>query len=114
MNSAILFMVTTVIIATGASQGIGIKDITWTLGPNLPEYRKGGCGAALGGKVISVFGMRQPWGEMDTMYIFDPQTLRWRSRSPLPYRLSGMDCCAYQDRCIIVVGGAAEVASPPP
>ena len=58
-----------------------IKDITWTLGPNMPEFRKGGCGAALDGKVISVFGMRQPWGEMDTMYIYDPVS-HWWSRGP--------------------------------
>ena len=58
-----------------------IKDITWQLGPNLPEFRKGGCSGALDGKVISVFGMRQPWGEMATMYVYDPQT-NWWSRAP--------------------------------
>ncbi|MFV2066092.1 MAG: Kelch repeat-containing protein [Pirellulales bacterium] len=58
-----------------------ISDITWTLGPNLPEFRKGGCATALGGKVVSVFGMRQPWGEMDTMYVYDPAT-DWWQREP--------------------------------
>ena len=48
-----------------------IADITWQLGPNMPEFRKGGCATVLDGKVISVFGMRQPWGEMSTMYLFD-------------------------------------------
>ena len=54
-----------------------ILDIRWRLGPNIPELRKGGCCAALGGKVISVFGMRHPWGEMDTMYVYDPATDWW-------------------------------------
>jgi N-acetylneuraminic acid mutarotase len=54
-----------------------IADITWEIGPNLPEFRKGGCATALDNKVISVFGMRQPWGEMDTMYVYDPVTNWW-------------------------------------
>lgn len=64
-----------------ANAGAEIADITWTLGPNLPEFRKGGCGAALGGKVVSVFGMRQPWGEMATMYVYDPAA-DWWTRGP--------------------------------
>ncbi|NOX53428.1 MAG: hypothetical protein GXP27_03120 [Planctomycetes bacterium] len=58
-----------------------IVDITWELGPNLPEFRKGGCATVLDGKVVSVFGMRQPWGEMATMYLYDPQT-DWWQRGP--------------------------------
>ncbi|MCP4640504.1 MAG: hypothetical protein GY851_08730 [bacterium] len=58
-----------------------IRDITWRIGPNLPELRKGGCATTLDGKVISVFGMRQPWGEMDTMYVYDPAT-DWWMRGP--------------------------------
>ena len=58
-----------------------IVDITWTLGPNLPEFRKGGCATVLGDKLISVFGMRQPWGEMETMYIYEPQE-NWWHRGP--------------------------------
>ena len=58
-----------------------IEDITWTLGPNHPEFRKGGCLATLDGKVISVFGMRQPWGEMATMYLYDPDE-QWWQRGP--------------------------------
>ncbi|NIA14774.1 MAG: hypothetical protein GWP08_11920 [Nitrospiraceae bacterium] len=54
-----------------------IVDIEWKLGPNLPEFRKGGCATAMDGKVISVFGMRQPWGEMATMYVYDPATDWW-------------------------------------
>ncbi|MFH1737903.1 MAG: hypothetical protein ABIH23_02760 [bacterium] len=77
MKRTPLLAVTALIILTGAPVRAEIKDITWTLGPNLPEFRKGGCATALGGKVISVFGMRQPWGEMDTMYVFDPATNWW-------------------------------------
>jgi len=54
-----------------------IIDIKWKRGPNLPEFRKGGVATAIGGKVISVFGMRQPWGEMATMYVYDPATDWW-------------------------------------
>lgn len=75
------------LIATISSVALGddgqseIADITWTLGPNLPEFRKGGSATILDGKVISVFGMRQPWGEMATMYVYDPKT-NWWSRGP--------------------------------
>lgn len=61
-----------------------IADITWTLGPNLPEFRKGGCATVLDGKVISVFGMRQPWGEMATMYVFDPEAAWWQRAAEGP------------------------------
>jgi N-acetylneuraminic acid mutarotase len=59
----------------------GIADIEWRLGPNLPEFRKGGCCAPLRGRVISAFGMRYPWGEMDTMYVYDPR-IEWWARGP--------------------------------
>ena len=59
-----------------------VVDITWTLGPNLPEFRKEGCTTVLDGRLISVFGMRQPWGEMATMYIFNPQ-VNWWQRGPI-------------------------------
>ncbi len=81
MMGAVLPAVTVALIVMGTPLQSGIHDITWRLGPNLPEYRKGGCGAALDGKVISVFGMRQPWGEMNTMYVFDPE-IDWWSRGP--------------------------------
>ena len=63
------------------AEGAGIRDITWTLGPNLPEFRKGGAATALEGKIVSVFGMRQPWGEMATMYVYDPAE-DWWHRGP--------------------------------
>ena len=61
-----------------------ISDISWHLGPNLPEFRKGGAATVLGGKVVSVFGMRQPWGEMATMYVFNPQTEWWERATEGP------------------------------
>src|SRR5690242_2512484 len=54
-----------------------IADISWTLGPDHPELRKGGCLTVKSGKIISVFGMRYPWGEMATSYIYDPVVRRW-------------------------------------
>ena len=45
---------------------------------------------------------------LNQVWQYDPATNRWNSRRPLPYRLSGFDCCVYRDRFIIVVGGAAE------
>lgn len=61
-----------------------VVDIRWSLGPDLPEYRKGGCLTILDGKIISVFGMRYPWGEMATMYVFDPHDGQWRREADAP------------------------------
>ena len=63
------------------SSSVEISDITWQLGPNCPEFRKGGCLTILEGKLISAFGMRQPWGEMATVYSYDPES-DWWSREP--------------------------------
>jgi len=68
-------------LAAAGAHAAEIADVQWRLGPNLPEHRKGGCLAALNGKVVSVFGMRYPWGEMETMYVYDPVT-DWWSRGP--------------------------------
>lgn len=68
-------------LAAASGTAAEIKDIHWRLGPNLPEHRKGGCAAALNGKVVSAFGMRYPWGEMATMYVYDPAA-DWWSRGP--------------------------------
>jgi N-acetylneuraminic acid mutarotase len=76
MRELVLAVVGLVIASASVSAG-EIKDIQWRIGPNLPEFRKGGCLCVLDGKVISVFGMRQPWGEMDTMYVYDPATDWW-------------------------------------
>lgn len=55
-----------------------IVDIRWSLGPEMPELRKGGCATVLDGKIISAFGMRFPWGEMETVYVFDPRKNSWQ------------------------------------
>lgn len=80
MKALTLAVLAAAMVFSGVA-GAQIKDITWRIGPNLPEFRKGGCATVLNGKVVSVFGMRQPWGEMDTMYIYDPQT-DWWTRGP--------------------------------
>ncbi len=67
--------------ASAAGRQADITDISWEIGPNIPEFRKGSMATVMGGKVISAFGMRQPWGEMDTTYIYDPVT-NWWSRGP--------------------------------
>jgi len=62
----------------GAEHETGkIVDITWRLGPNCPEFRKGGCLTVKQGRLISAFGMRQPWGEMNTVYGYDPDLDDW-------------------------------------
>lgn len=61
-----------------------IKDIVWDLKGRLPELRKGGCGGVVAGKVVSVFGMRHPWGEMNTMYVHDPDADRWSRATDAP------------------------------
>lgn len=81
MTGLALTLLTTLTLTAAPSTPDGIQDITWTLGPNMPEFRKGGCGTVVDGKVVSVFGMRQPWGEMETMYIYDP-VAGWWSRGP--------------------------------
>jgi N-acetylneuraminic acid mutarotase len=45
--------------------------------------------------------------ELNEVVVFDPATLTWTQKSPLPYTLSAMDCCVYNDQYIIVVGGGA-------
>ena len=44
----------------------------------------------------------------------DPESYEQTRRSPLPVRLSGLDCCTSADRFIIVVGGAHEDADSTP
>ena len=61
-----------------------IVDIRWKLGPEMPELRKGGCATVLNGKIISAFGMRQPWGEMETVYVFDPRKQSWQRAADAP------------------------------
>jgi len=80
MSCGVMLMAA-LVAGAGEMTGGEITDITWELGPNLPEHRKGGCAASLAGKVVSAFGMRYPWGEMATTYVFDPAA-GWWSRGP--------------------------------
>jgi N-acetylneuraminic acid mutarotase len=70
--------------AFGEGPAGAIQDIRWSLGPEMPELRKGGCATVLNGQVISAFGMRYPWGEMETVYVFDPLTKSWRRAADAP------------------------------
>jgi len=47
----------------GAAAGAKIQDITWSLGPDLPHYRKAAVTAVIEGQVISACGMEHPWAE---------------------------------------------------
>jgi len=70
--------------AVGDDSAVGIVDIRWRLGPEMPELRKGGCATVLNETIISAFGMRQPWGEMETVYVFNPQTQLWQRAPDAP------------------------------
>ncbi len=58
-----------------------IADITWTLGPDFPELRKGGSLGTLHGMVIAAAGMQHPWRESPTTFTYTPGAERW---DPLP------------------------------
>ena len=73
VSRLLLFIVVGTSVTKAHETPCEIADVAWEPGPNLPEFRKGGCATVLDGKVISVFGMRQPWGEMATMYVYDPK-----------------------------------------
>jgi len=63
----------------------------------MPELRKGGCATVLNGRIISAFGMRQPWGEMETVYAFDPRTQSWQRAADAPVGqcyVQGTECGA--------------------
>jgi hypothetical protein len=67
--------------ATAAGGRCEIVDITWTLGPEFPELRKGGTLGVLDGKIISAAGMRHPWLESPTTWALTPADTKWE---PLP------------------------------
>jgi hypothetical protein len=82
-------------IAWASDPPCKIADISWTLGPDFPELRKGGCLTVQGGKIISVFGMRYPWGEMATSHIYDPRSGTWSQGPDAPLGqtyLEGTEC----------------------
>lgn len=89
-----IFLLLLILVAAIGTQA-QIEDITWELGPNLPEFRKGGCFANINGKLISVFGMRFPWGEMATMYVYDPAENLWTQGPDGPMEqcyVEGIEC----------------------
>jgi N-acetylneuraminic acid mutarotase len=94
--------------AAGEEHRFEIADIAWTLGPNLPEFRKGGSATVLDGKVISVFGMRQPWGEMPTMYVYDPRVNWWQRAPDAPLGQTYVQGAECQDAFYAIGGRSRE------
>ncbi len=58
--------------------------LTWSLGPAMPQYRKGGVLGTVSGKVIYAGGMQNPWREPEESLAFDPKTGAWSATAPLP------------------------------
>ena len=93
------------------------SDEGWRKIADIPGSSRGWLGAAAVQDKIYIFGgihffNPKPENGPDRkqfkeVYEFDPRTERWQMKSPLPYRLSGMDSCVYKNRYIIVVGGCA-------
>ena len=89
----------------------------WQLLTNIPGPSRGWCGAAAAGGKLYVLGGSHFFAPKPTdgpdrerlrdVWQLDPDTGDWQARAPLPYRVSGFDCCVYGDRYIILVGGAA-------
>ena len=100
-------MVLSAAVAQADPEPAGIADIAWRLGPNIPEFRKGGCATVLAGRVVSVFGMRQPWGEMATMYVFDPRTEWWQRGPDGPIGQTYVQGTEYDDAFYAIGGRSA-------
>ena len=88
----LILILTTILMNSIHAQ---IKDIDWEIWLNLPEFRKGGCFGIIGKKLVSVFGMRFPWGEMASMYVFNPEENLWTRGPDGPMRqcyVEGIEC----------------------
>ena len=70
--------------------------------------------AAVGGKLYLFGGSEVVWRgpdarrrePLDEVAVFDPADSSWRTLPPLPFCLSGSDCIVYEDRYVLVFGGA--------
>jgi len=58
--------------------------ISWSLGPLMPQYRKGGVAGGVGGYVIYAGGMQDPWREPDDVLAYDPESKTWEFIAPMP------------------------------
>ena len=58
--------------------------ITWSIGPPMPQYRKGGVAGAVDGHVIYAGGMQNPWCEPDDVLAYDPESRTWEFITPMP------------------------------
>ena len=93
-------------------------DAAWKDISMIPGKSRGWLGAAaVGGKIYVIGGSHffepKPAEGPDRVRLtevlaFDPETRTWQSKAPLPYPLSGMDCCVFEERYILVVGGAVD------
>ena len=95
-------------------------NAAWQHAGEMPGPSRGWCGAAAVGDRLYVLGGSHFFdpkpvagpdrARLSDVWQFDPESRAWRKKSPLPYRLSGFDCCVYDDRYLFVAGGAAETA----
>lgn len=58
--------------------------IAWSLGPPMPQYRKGGVLGVVDGYVVYAGGMQHPWREPEESLVYDPGTQAWEATAPLP------------------------------
>lgn len=82
----------------------GISDITWTLGPDHPTYRKGGAAGVLSGMVISAGGCEFPWAEAATVFAWTPGGSAWTQFPDMPQGRCYMDGTSVGD-ALYVPGG---------
>ena len=57
--------------------------------------------------MISVFGMRQPWGEMNTAYVYDPTTQWWERATDAPIGQTYVQGTEWDDAFYTVGGRSA-------
>lgn len=71
------------VVAVNAHAEGPIK-VSWSLGPAMPQYRKGGVAGVVGGHVIYAGGMQAPWREPDDVLAYDPESKTWEFITPMP------------------------------
>lgn len=99
-----------VALRAGAAGDLEIADITWTLGPDFPELRKGGSLGTLEGRVIAAGGMQHPWRESPTTFAYTPGSGEWERLPDMPEGRVYMDGVAVGD-AFYVVGGRHDGAT---
>ncbi|HWP40056.1 MAG TPA: kelch repeat-containing protein, partial [Tepidisphaeraceae bacterium] len=87
-----------------------IADITWTLGPDHPTYRKGGALGFVGGMVVSAAGVEYPWAESSETYGYAPGAAGWVALPSMPMGVAYTDGITVGDS-MYVVGGRTGVVN---